>query len=141
MAKIYFMKTAFTPILKLTYLLFILLFAISCKDDKEETPKNYSGSIMFWQTKATRDKYLNMGVGSNYAIFIKGKELGNLGMGVFWNIAPDCGADGAPVFTFELGNKAEESMQLQIRKEINNDIIIDEMITIKNGVCSKYEVK
>ncbi|MFM9945969.1 MAG: hypothetical protein ACKVQB_12145 [Bacteroidia bacterium] len=134
------MNTTIHPIRKAAFLLFTFTFFISCKD-KTETPKNYTGSMMFWQTKVTRDKYMNLGVGSNYKIFIRGKELGNLGMGVFWNIAPDCRADGAPVFDFELGDKKEETMQLQIRKQSDNDIIIDDIITVKNGVCGKYEIK
>jgi hypothetical protein len=116
-----------------------LLFTFSGCKKEDPAPKVKTGSVVFWQTKATSQENEALGAAAFY-FYVAGKYQGSMGVGQFWNIAPDCGASGAITYKMDLGTSTQKTVSYEIHDQ-NGNAYYTGSITIEDNTCITLELQ
>ena len=116
------------------------VYMTACKKSPDPQPvPDYTATVVFWQTAATRDKYRNNGL-AYYEYYLDGIHVGEMYYDHYWNLAPNCGATDAVTATYKLKTSTEKKVPLEVRDNVGN-ILFDDSVVFKADQCTKYEIK
>mgnify|MGYP000111968260 CR=1 FL=1 len=99
---------------------------------------NYTTAIGIWWTEATADNLYNDGA-DVITFEIDGEIVGSMSTSTYNVTVPDCGANGVPGASFDLGNEKTKSITI---KGYDQDgyLYWDTAIQLNGGECLQQEV-
>lgn len=124
------MKIKHTSFLFIGLLVLFVMSITGCSKDEELSK---SGSIVFWQTKSNAQALQADGIES-LKMYFGGRFVGSQDAGVYFNVSPDCGAQGAVTAEFDLGTSTTKVVAYEVYDQ-DNLIVYDGTVQITDGVC------
>jgi hypothetical protein len=114
----------------------LLLLAFSgCKKE----PLTTTGSLVFWQTKATQQANQSLGI-TAYYFYVAGKYQGSMGVNQYWNVAPDCGDAGAVTFKMDMEGASSKTVSYEV-KDQDGDVWYTGSEQLPDGDCVQLELQ
>lgn len=99
---------------------------------------NYTSSIALWWTEATADNLWD--AGADVITFeIDGQIVGSQSTNTWNTVVPECGANGVPGASFDLGNNTTKSITIKGYDQ-DGDLYWDTAIQLKGGECLQQEL-
>lgn len=105
---------------------------------KDDGSCKFQGEAILWYDEETSNE-LTLTGSSNLEFYVDEKLVGSTSASVYWESAPNCGANGSITVTKDLGVAKNKSFNFYVKNNLG--IIIDEgLINFEANACNTIEI-